>query len=394
MKRPPADIHPSDPRKLLRQSADFSTHNRFNVLQQDIEQNEQHSEKEEKPPPIYVKNITNYQTFVTSLKTIANDIDFTCKSTVDTIIIYPSTSELYRKFVPIFKSEKLQFHTYQLPEDRPHRVVLRGLHYSTPTELIKNELLKIGFSIRAVTNVISRHKLPLPLFFLDLEAKSTNIDSIYKLDRLLHSVISIEELRRHRNTVQCTRCQKFNHTKTYCNYNPRCVKCAGDHLSSDCNKTRETPPKCALCLQEHVASYRGCSVFQELQKNRHGNRRQTRHSPQESTTNITPIARLDDENVFPALQRTPSTNRNNVNMEQSVPATSNRTAQFQRHSKFEHSSYSSRVRGDHCSTGTQDNVSSMSHLMSNFLTEIKNLIMPMMTLMTQLAQALLTRHAP
>lgn len=45
----------------------------------------------------------------------------------------------------------------------------------------------------------------------------------------------------------------------------RCVKCAGDHKTSECTKKdRNTPATCALCLGNHPANYKGCQVYKEI----------------------------------------------------------------------------------------------------------------------------------
>jgi hypothetical protein len=36
-------------------------------------------------------------------------------------------------------------------------------------------------------------------------------------------------------------------------------------MTTECQKAKETPPKCALCSGEHTANYMGCTVYKELQ---------------------------------------------------------------------------------------------------------------------------------
>ena len=57
------------------------------------------------------------------------------------------------------------------------------------------------------------------------------------------------------------RCQQFVHTKNYCRKNPRCVKCAAQHLTSECPRTtKDDNVKCANCHEKHPANYRGCII--------------------------------------------------------------------------------------------------------------------------------------
>ncbi|KAL4091486.1 hypothetical protein QTP88_026173 [Uroleucon formosanum] len=55
-----------------------------------------------------------------------------------------STATLVR----FLREEKAEFHTYQLKEDKPTRVVIRNLHPTTPLELIKSELEQRLFEVR------------------------------------------------------------------------------------------------------------------------------------------------------------------------------------------------------------------------------------------------------
>ena len=129
--------------------------------------------------------------------------NFYCKSTTDKLKIQTSNPDSYRTVVHFLRKEKAEFHTYQLNEDKPTRVVLRNLHPSTPTELIKSELEVRLFEVRQVTQVLHRiNKHPLPLFFIDLEPTDFS-QGIYQLDSLLHTKIKIEEPHKPKIISQC-----------------------------------------------------------------------------------------------------------------------------------------------------------------------------------------------
>ena len=112
-----------------------------------------------------------------------------------------------------------------------------------------------------------RHRLtkaPLPLYFVDLEPHDNN-KSIYDLQFLCNMKITVEAPRRKTSIVQCTRCQSYGHTKTYCTHLFACVKCGWDHNTAECNKDPATPATCALCGGAHPANYKGCDVYHRLQ---------------------------------------------------------------------------------------------------------------------------------
>lgn len=108
-------------------------------------------------------------------------------------------------------------------------------------------------------------KTPLNLFFVDLEPAKNNKD-IFDLKYIHNMKIAVEPPRKSTNIVQCTRCQLYNHTKSYCTRPFSCVKCGRGHSSTSCTKSRDLPAKCALCEGPHPANYKGCTVYKELQK--------------------------------------------------------------------------------------------------------------------------------
>ena len=226
------------------------------------------------PPPIKIKKLINYIEKCKKLEELIGKKTFTCRSTVNETIFNFTTSDGYRKAVRFFRESNEDFHTYQLDEDKCFRVVIRHLHHSTPVDMIKNELEELGYNVKNVTNVILKRKedssseysrTPLPLFFIDLE-KRDNIQDIFHLKYLAYCNIKIEEPYKRREIVQCQRCQQYGHTKSYCNHAPKCIRCAGSHLTTACITSRQEPVVCALCGGNHPANYKGCDIYKTLQK--------------------------------------------------------------------------------------------------------------------------------
>ena len=110
--------------------------------------------------------------------------------------------------------------------------------------------------------------------------------------------ITIEAPRKNNQIVQCTRCQTYGHTKSYCSRPYVCVKCGGDHNTTLCTKTHSTPATCALCGGDHPASYKGCIVYKTLQQAR-GKPRNPIH-PTTIQTHPTPVD-IADAHQFPPL---------------------------------------------------------------------------------------------
>lgn len=220
----------------------FKTTNRYELLSPDeppeekllndvFVHNSSHNDTPKPPPPIFVRGVIDYTELCKKLIDLIGVDNFFCKSSSDRLKIQTANPESYRTLVRYLKEENAEFHTYQLKEDKPIRVVIRNLHPSTQTELIKEELEVRLFEVRRVTNVLHRiTKLQLPLFFVDLEPTPKSSE-IFQLSSLLHTKIKIEEPYKPKSISQCNNCQEYGHTKTYCGYPARCVRC-GDFYQS------------------------------------------------------------------------------------------------------------------------------------------------------------------
>ncbi|XP_039501341.1 uncharacterized protein LOC120457891 [Drosophila santomea] len=90
---------------------------------------------------------------------------------------------------------------------------------------------------------------------------------ILSIKQLGGQKVEIERKNRTREPVQCFRCQGFRHARNTCMKPPRCMKCAGQHWSSECTKPRSTPATCSNCQGNHISAYKGCPAYKaEKQK--------------------------------------------------------------------------------------------------------------------------------
>jgi len=125
--------------------------------------------KTQRPPPIFVRGLYNFPDLCTKLIELIGVDNFYCKSSTDRVKIMTTNPESYRTLVHFLQDQKAEYHTFQLKEDKPLRVVIRNLHPTTPIELIKSELEMRLFEVRQVSSVLHKaNKHPLPLFFVDL----------------------------------------------------------------------------------------------------------------------------------------------------------------------------------------------------------------------------------
>ena len=263
----------------------------------------------------------------------------------------------YRTLIHFLKEHKAEYHTYQLKDDKPTRVVIRNLHPTTSTELIKSELESRLFEVRQVTNVLHKiNKNPLPLFFVDLEPTIQSND-IYNLTSLIHTKIKVEEPYKSKTISQCINCQEYAHTKSYCGYPARYVRCGALHSLSACPNPRDAAPRCALCSGDHPSNYKGCSVYKDLQQ---------RNKPKKSNL-------LSDNTSY----------KKNVQVSQPVV-----TPSYSTHLPDSFQTYAQATSGSNHNNSIPPPVSDIN----KFLDEFKLLINPLIALLTQVISKLLEKN--
>jgi len=296
------------------------------------------------PPPIFVRGLLDFAAFRTVLINLVGINNFFVKSTSKNLKIQSSNSDTYRSIIKYLKESKAEYHTFQAQEDKSFRIVVRNLHPSTPTVDIGIAIQEIGYTVRSVTNVLHKTtKNKLPIFFVDLEPAEINQD-IFHLNSILNTKIKIEEPYKRREIIQCINCQEYGHSKTYCAYPSRCVRCNSNHSTSACNKTSDQPPVCVLCGGAHTANYRGCLVHKNLQKLHHSKSNSNNKFNKKSNINYSNIVKgegvksdsthtsppdLTDTSSFPQLSQKPPQIKSQKNTSQNNNENSHESIEIQ-----------------------------------------------------------------
>lgn len=224
--------------------------------------------KAAKVPPIFVSGVQNIKPLQDTLDKIAKSKYLLRVLDNQEIKIISDNSEIYNLVIDELDKKKTLFYTYQKKEDKPYKAVLKNMHPSVDMNELKNEIESFGHTVVRITNVKHRiTKEPLSIFFVELKANIEHNKKIYQITKLMNQIIRFEQPRRKREIPQCMRCQEYGHTKNYCRKTPACVKCAQNHLTSECPITVKVQEvKCANCNGNHVASYKGCPVRKQLQQ--------------------------------------------------------------------------------------------------------------------------------
>ena len=150
-----------------------------------------------------------------------------------------------------------------LKEDKPLKVVLRGIPVGETVEDITEDLQQQKFTVLKCTRINKKVRnenstkcslVEMPLVVVEVPRKEAHI---YEIVSVLGSAVIPESLGRP-SISQCHRCQQFNHSQSCCFAPPMCVKCGQDHLSVHSKNNGKTA-FCGLCKTSgHPANWSGC----------------------------------------------------------------------------------------------------------------------------------------
>jgi len=136
---------------------------------------------------------------------------------------------------------------------------------------------------------------------------------------------------------------------------------SNNHESTQCQKDRTEPAKCALCSVSHPANYRGCQTHKDLLKYRklHLNPSQRNKKVHQFSSETNTTQEIPNSQNFPPLSKTPTIsilpgNHRNHWSKNDIPAENNLTNQL-----------------------------------SSFINELKSSINPMITLLTTVIEKLI-----
>lgn len=294
-----------DTTKLLQQNKYYIPADTQNTHDMNDEPSQDTEAAKIKVPPIYIHNASNYKTVTDDIKTIIGTENFTvqCKTNSMRINLFNSTD--FRKLTAFYDEKEIQYHTFQNPDNALLSVVIRNIPISVTEEEIKSELSK-QFCIKRVTRLLNKDKMPIPLCVVDLEHNDKS-DEIFNLTRFDHSIIAVEPRRKSRDIPQCTRCQRYGHTKNYCKLEARCVKCMENHHYSNCKKKLGEIPLCVNCGGNHTANYRGCPFYTDLKAKIISNQR---HHTNPKVTHTNDLSSTQHSNEHPRLRHNTTPPRN------------------------------------------------------------------------------------
>ena len=246
---------------------DFTTPNRYASLSQEDEiivSNENQNSKKRPPPPIIIKGKPAQGKHKEFISIISNKIKkgFHIINRENNTNLFIHSEDEWISYKNYLKEEKVEFFSYTMKKEKNHAFVLKGIEHEDDPETIKGWLLDQNLPVQHVYKMRTRGQ-PLFMIITNNEITLKIISNIKTLD---HVVIKWENVINKKQHIQCRRCQMWSHALSNCNNDPRCLKCAADHMTNMCPHENETPPKCANCDGNHLANNTDCPTYQEMIK--------------------------------------------------------------------------------------------------------------------------------
>ncbi|GFV42608.1 nucleic-acid-binding protein from transposon X-element [Trichonephila clavipes] len=212
--------------------------------------------KKPRIPPFFVSPKGDWRQLVALAKLIAPSFQSQMSGRFLKVTVADDVD--YRALSKWLESSGVEFKSFMLKQDRPVKVVIRGLPSNTEPEDIKTEIEAEGFKVLKISQMKNyRTKAPMPLFYLQIE-NGADAPKIYDFAELFGTRIEVKPFDRGNKVNQCWRCQGWFHSSEVCHLPPRCVKCAGPHAAKDCTLEFEAPMKCANCSGAHAANWSRC----------------------------------------------------------------------------------------------------------------------------------------
>ncbi|GFU47144.1 nucleic-acid-binding protein from transposon X-element [Trichonephila clavipes] len=219
------------------------------------------------PPPIMLKTSEETRETREHMKIITTDFpNIRSKLSGELIKLYTNTSIDYHKLINLLNQHRFQYHVITPKDERPIKVVIKGLPRNTDINDIKSDLVDQGFNETKVSQLIGRiTKQKLPVFMITLPRNIHNT-KIFQLKTLGYLSIRVEGYEG-TGVTQCYKCNRFNHTSDNCHMHPRCLKCGEAHQTKDCSIQRTETAFCINCqAYGHMANYSKCPLFPKPRK--------------------------------------------------------------------------------------------------------------------------------
>lgn len=207
----------------------------------------------------------DWEVFQNKIKNITNGdcrIQYGSRNTKIFVNDMNTFKELNNKLI-----NNVEFYSFTPKNEKLNKIVLKAAPNLKP-DYICDQLKQHNIQPSDCIQLKSKKDNHLSSSYLISIPKEAGYNNIKQVDALEHLKIKWESYSKKNKVTQCHRCQQFGHGSQYCQRNPRCVKCIGNHLTKDCLLKRgEGQVPCTNCNGPHTANFNGCPAYQHYIEN-------------------------------------------------------------------------------------------------------------------------------
>lgn len=220
----------------------------------------------ERPPPIVVPAIRRPDV-ARLIQGSKLPVDMSFSSTG--VKLLPKSLDDHSQILLNLSEVKKNHFTYRTKEERTSKFVLYGLDL-LPIEEIMKELGSLNLkpaSVKLMTIKNKKYEDQCNYLVAFPSLSKVTLLEVRRVRSLLHTIVRWERYTNYSDgPVQCRTCQRYGHGAEKCFMDPRCIKCAGSHLSSRCPlsiggaKLSIESLKCVNCEGNHTANAKICPM--------------------------------------------------------------------------------------------------------------------------------------
>lgn len=230
-------------------------------------------------PPIVVEDNENRKQIWEAVKKITDKVTFSPINSKRYRICVTDNLENYQKVLELVKSAGLKGNTYTPKEFKPISLLVRNLEYVDVDETkIKEEFAKIGVVVlKAVQWSTKMMASKNKFFWLVQFHPKTDLAKLKEKRLMMNVAVRYEPPTNKLKIMQCGNCKHFEHAKSSCFNEFRCIKCPEKHEPGACELPESSKPYCCNCMKyDHAANSPNCPVYVRLLNRRKiGNDAQT-----------------------------------------------------------------------------------------------------------------------
>lgn len=234
-------------------------------------------------PPIVVEDNGNRQQIWNELRQITDKVTFSPINTKRYRICVTDSIDSYNKILEYVKGN-----TYTPKDSKPFTLLVRNLEFvdELNEEKIKKEYANARVDVLKASHWSTRAMSNNNRFFWLVQFNPrTDMTKLNNIRLMFNVSVRYEKPSSKLEIMQCRNCKRFEHAKSSCFNEFRCVKCPELHAPGECNLSEASKPYCCNCRKyDHPANSPKCPAYLLLLSRRKGDKKPSERDNNKNST--------------------------------------------------------------------------------------------------------------